>query len=46
MYVIVGIASYNEADSIAGVVRAADQGLLMLAGNSEPPGAHPECRQQ
>jgi len=31
MYVIVGIASYNEADSIAGVIRAADQGLLMLA---------------
>ena len=31
MYVIVGIASYNEADSIAGVVRAADQGLLLLA---------------
>jgi hypothetical protein len=31
MYVIVGIASYNEADSIAGVVRAADQGLRLLA---------------
>jgi hypothetical protein len=31
MYVIVGIPSYNEADSIAGVVRAADQGLGLLA---------------
>src|SRR5882757_8783856 len=31
MYVIVGIASYNEADSIAGVVRVADQGLRLLA---------------
>jgi hypothetical protein len=34
MYVIVGIASYNEADSIAGVVRAADQGLLCWRANS------------
>lgn len=31
MYVIVGIPSYNEADSIAGVARAADQGLDLLA---------------
>ena len=31
MYVIVGIASYNEADSIAGVVRVAGQGLRLLA---------------
>jgi hypothetical protein len=31
MYVMVGIASYTEADSIAGVVRVADQGLGMLA---------------
>ena len=31
MHVIVGIASYNEADSIAGVVRVTDQGLHLLA---------------
>ncbi|CAN5921795.1 glycosyltransferase [soil metagenome] len=31
MYVIVGIPSFNEADSIAGVVRAADRGLTLLA---------------
>jgi hypothetical protein len=31
MYVVVGIPSYNEADSIAGVVRAADAGLSLLA---------------